>query len=449
MSKILRIDSGKLSIDRCRHVLHSIIDKHSVFCTRLKFNVKTGILYQFIDRSTSCPIRVSTIQNEQEQTKLLHNNMWTPFDTEQDGVFRCHIIRHDHDNDKDNLSTDDLLAFYFHHGSFDGRAMDLFLDEFKAIYAGEQLLNSSLQYIDYSIHERSLNMTGARHYWRELLRGYAWDRLLDLGNNKTSLSACRSGRGEQLSFAIPIETARSMIHCAEQLNVTLFQLGLTCFYLFLNQLSYDNRDACIGVIHLNRYRPEIVSMIGMFVNILPCRITTNDLETLSFIELIHRVQQIFLDSVPHAYLPYDELINLYRMPSSSLQLPYLQTVFSVDTTIIDYNNTDDIMFGDSCHLSTYKMNDKDIEIGFKFDLDVSFAYDKRTATIDCVWAYMLDIFQRETIEQHAHRFNQLLTRLFDSNCTQQLQMPLNEIIVLNQEMTTSTTDQVIVKRPTI
>ena len=39
--------------------------------------------------------------------------------------------------------------------------------------------------------------------------------------------------------------------------------------------------------------------------------------------------------------------------------------------------------------------------------------------------------QRETIEQHAHRFNQLLTELFASNRIEQLQIPLNEIITWN------------------
>jgi non-ribosomal peptide synthetase component F len=189
----------------------------------------------------------------------------------------------------------------------------------------------------------------------------------------------------------------------------------------------------IGVIHLNRYRPDIVSMIGMFVNILPCRFIQTDVDKLSFIELLHKVQRIFLESVPHAHLPYDELMNLHRRTSSRLQLPYLQTVFSVDTTLIDYTNMDEIIIGDSSRLSTWKIQEKKIEIGFKFDLDFSFSYDKRVGTIDCVWAYLFDVFQRETIEQHAHRFNQLLDDLFGSHQIEQLQAPLNQIILFDNE----------------
>ena len=162
-------------------------------------------------------------------------------------------------------------------------------------------------------------MTEARTYWSDLLRDYAWDRLLDIGESQRTLSASRSGQGELLRLSIPETTARLMVFYADQLNVTLFQLGLTCFYLFLSQLSYDNRDACIGVIHLNRYRPELISMIGMFVNILPCRIVISDLGRHSFVEVLYNVQKAFLESVEHAHLPYDELINLHRKNTSHLK----------------------------------------------------------------------------------------------------------------------------------
>ncbi|UJR34790.1 hypothetical protein I4U23_027571 [Adineta vaga] len=433
MNMIFKIDSGHLSIERCLRALNFVVSNHWIFRTRLIFDVERGMLRQSIHQTITYPIRVSTINDGQQQKKLLREEMWTPFDTEHHGVFRCHFLRYDHGNKKDTLSTDDLLLFNFHHGSFDGRAIDLFLDELKLAYTSDELQSPPcLQYIDYSVHERKLAMTEACTYWKELLSDYAWDRQLDLGSTKRPLSARRTGQGELLSVAVPSTIARSMVLCAHELNVTLFQLGLTCFYLFLAQLSSHNRDACVGVIHQNRYRPEIVSMIGMFVNILPCRIVNTDLDKLSFTELVYKVQQTFLASVQYAHLPYDKLIDLHRVPNSHLQFPYLQTIFSVDTTVIDYTNMDDIMFGDSCRLSTYKKPMKDIDIGYKFDLDVSFAYDKHAVTIDCVWGYMFDVFERETIEQHANCFVKLLTQLFGSSRTNQLQLPLDEIITLNK-----------------
>jgi hypothetical protein len=111
----------------------------------------------------------------------MQNEMWTPFDTEQYGVLRCHFLRRPGHDGEDRLSVGDFVIFNFHQGSFDGRAVDLFMDKLKLGYASEQQKVSCLQYIDYSVHKRALPMIEARNYWREALRGYAWGRQLDLG----------------------------------------------------------------------------------------------------------------------------------------------------------------------------------------------------------------------------------------------------------------------------
>jgi non-ribosomal peptide synthetase component F len=291
------------------------------------------------------------------------------------------------------------------------------------------------QYIDYSVHERTLLMTETQNYWREVLQDYGWSRQLELGARQMrSPSARRTDRGSSLSITIPSEIVHSMIVCAHELNVTLFQLGLSCFYLFLTQLSSHNRDACVGVIHLNRYRPELASMIGMFINVLPCRISIDSLHTLSFIELVHKVQQIFLASVQHAHLPYYQMIDLHREPNPHLQLPFLQTVFRVDTLAIDYNNMNILTLGDSCHLSNYApYNLSNQHGGNKFDLEVSLIYDKVAEKIECGWCYMLDVFERDIINMHANRFIHLLTQLFGSISAEQIQLPLGKTITIDEE----------------
>jgi acyl carrier protein len=275
-------------------------------------------------------------------------------------------------------------------------------------------------------------MTEARNYWYETLKEYGWDRQLDLGALSTSvLSARRREQGSSLIVKIPLEISHSMIECANQLNVTLFQLGLTCFYLFLTQISSHNRDACVGINHLNRYRPELASTIGMFVNVLPCRIKIDSLEFISFIELVNKVQKIFLESAQYSHLPYDQLIDLHRVSNSNVQLPFLQTIFRVDTDKIDYKNMNGIILDNSCHLSNYVSQDQNT--GGHFDLEVSLIYDKTTETIECEWSYFSDAFEKSTIDTHANCFIQLLIQLFQSNTYTQLQLPLNKIIVFKNE----------------
>ena len=196
MPMILRVDSDHLFIERCIRVITEIITNHCIFRTRLVFDVEQGILFQSISETHEFSLHVSTVHDDPPRASLLREELWTPFDTEHQGVFRCHFIRYHRDGEvTDTLAVGDLLAFYFHHGSFDGRAMDVFLDELQLAYVGEKLQPLSLQYIDYSAHERTRPMAEARTYWRELLHDYAWDRQLHLGSTKRVLSARRSGRG--------------------------------------------------------------------------------------------------------------------------------------------------------------------------------------------------------------------------------------------------------------
>ena len=81
-----------------------------------------------------------------------------------------------------------------------------------------------------------------------------------------------------MAVKVPLEITHLMIETANQLNVTLLQLGLTCFYLFLSQISPHNRDACIN--HLNRYHSELASSIGIFVTVLPYRIKVDSFDTI-------------------------------------------------------------------------------------------------------------------------------------------------------------------------
>ena len=429
-SVALLIDSGCCSIDKCLKTLNHIVQRHWIFRTRLIFDAGRGYLFQFIDgQRYSFPVRVSTYSDDNEKVKIVRNEMSRRLDTEHEGVFRCHFIQQHCHYNEDILSIGDVIIFTFHHSSFDGYAVNIVLEEFKLAYANSKLQPVHLQYLDYSIYERTLPMVEAKNYWREALRDYAWDRQLNLGTSRTKLSACRTGRGSTLNVTIPAEITRSMIAFVKQYDVTLFQLGLSCFYLFLLQISSENQDACVGIIHLNRYRPELASVIGMFVNVLPCRIFIESIHTLSFIQLVYKVQHLFLASVPHAHFPYEELLKLHRTPTSNLQLPFLQTCFRIDA-LTDFKNLNGITLDDSCRLSRFFPPDRND--GYKFDLIVALGYNETAEKMWCKWYYMFDIFEPHIIDMHANRFSHLLTQLFGPRSAEQIQLPLGKTVLICQ-----------------
>ena len=161
---LYRSSQGSLSIQRLRHVLQQITQKHAILRTSVHFNPVSSSLEQYIHPNnepygfTFC---ISYIENDTEKdlvqkifTEELTNQ--TYFDLTQARVGRCHILRHRLsaiDNDEDVLSINDWIIFNFHHAVFDGESEQIFLNELQALYHCNQPHPTSdeetaLQYID-------------------------------------------------------------------------------------------------------------------------------------------------------------------------------------------------------------------------------------------------------------------------------------------------------------
>ena len=208
--------------------------------------------------------------------------------------------------------------------------------------------------------------------------------------------------------------------------MTLFQLGLTCYYLFLSHLSANNRDVCIGINHLNRSHPALASMIGICVNMLPCRLTVDSFEGVSLSDVARRVQQRVLDDTHHSQLPYRQILDLHRVPSAQLQVPFMQTTFRVEANAMDYANMGDMTLDGGCRLSPHDTDD--YSAGGHFDLEVTLTHNIATGSMQCEWTYLLDILDESTVRSHAEAFVEMLSRLFNSDSLHQLHVPLSTII---------------------
>ena len=424
---------------QCLRAIDLIVARHSVLRTQLIFNVENRYLEQSIIQVTPngrrlYSIALSTVQSEQEFRALRVQETLMPI---QDGVFRCHFVRYDH-TDEDILKSGDFIIFSFHHGSSDAVTGDLFLDEFILAYSGKyDVKEPFLQYIDYATYERSnLDLSAAREYWHETLRGYSWDRLVDLPYDYGApVSARRSGWCGLIRTIIPVEIMDALISRAKELNTTLLQLTLTCFYIFLVQLSPRNQDACVTIPVRNRYRPELENIIGIFVNMLPCRVTfdASSTSTVTFVDLLHKVQNNLINMMKYGNLPYLELLELHRAPSSSLQFPFLDVYF----TFIEKHEshlTISSLDGNSCSVSAYypriDASCKNTSIiSSMFDTDVTIGVDIVRKTMWLTWTYSTDLFASTTIDMLSKQFVCLLDDLFVATSSQQLSTtPLVKLI---------------------
>ncbi|CAM4852354.1 unnamed protein product, partial [Rotaria magnacalcarata] len=136
-----------------------------------------------------------------------------------------------------------------------------------------------------------MDMTVSQECWLLELKGYNLTRQLSLpvDRQRSSTNQQRSGLASIAEIIFNNEVCTSFLNYASSHHLTLFQLGLSIFYIFIFKLTHGETDLCIGSINANRYRNELQNLIGMFVSTLPYRVEL-DLHWL-FDELAQHVRE--------------------------------------------------------------------------------------------------------------------------------------------------------------
>ncbi|UJR38878.1 hypothetical protein I4U23_031546 [Adineta vaga] len=399
-------EGSSVSLSRLRRSLGSVLNKHASLRTRVTLDEnETGIVRQKVLDLFELPILVSLqINNEQYLEEILHDEMTNSdiFNIEQGHVFRCHIVRRNSIKSyEDDLLPGDIVIFNFHHISFDGVSLYVFLQDLQRAYTTDSELEfTSLQYIDYSVYEHQLNMEESNIFWH--------NHLNDFTNSNVFILPCdryprdlnmRSGRGTTVHFELSKSLSDKIFSTAEQYKLTLFQIGLASFYVFLFKLT-EQTDLCTLSVNANRYRPELEDMIGFFVNTLPYRIKIDPM--LCFFRFMQEVQAQCLAILPHCHVPYQDIIANNFLS---------QTLFAVEQ-IDGPKSVDFYELSDNATLRSLVLKNQDTSA--KFDLSCDFSYSIQGPSIIVSLNASLDLFDQTTIEKMARRFEFLFDNIFPS-----------------------------------
>ena len=283
---VLRVIKRSLSMDRLLHAIRCVLSKHKILRTSLIFNDNDSTLKQFItDKHLTFNLAAEqTFKNEKELYDIIYHTTINPhlFDLSTGRIFHCQILRQhivsDENNDQALITHRDVLIMAFHHAAADRSAFSIFFNDLCNASNNNTTWSDDeepLQYIDYSVHERLIDMTSSREFWRSQLDGYNLERQLSLPvNQHRSFNGQRSGLASVAHISFTKEISQSFLDYASSHHVTPFQLGLTTFYTFLFKLTHGQTDLVISCLNANRYRSELQNLIGMFVSTLPLSCST-------------------------------------------------------------------------------------------------------------------------------------------------------------------------------
>jgi hypothetical protein len=336
------------------------------------------------------------------------------FDLARGRVFRCQIFRRT-DAPSTSIIThgfllpDDVIMFNVHHSVFDGTSNSIFLQDLSLAYNGQSRYffdHDELQYFDYAVQERLIDMSSARHFWHTQLDNYDFQRTLSLPTDRHRSSADqRSGDSASITWiSFDDNISQAFFDYASTHHLTPFQLGLATFYAFLFKLSSNRNDMCITCLNANRYRNELQNMIGMFVATLPHRLRFEGQWT--FDELVKHVQDKCLSILTHAQYPLQQILADQQV--NQLDVSFLELVFDFITTSSD---THLLSLNDAAFESVPFLQQSQVA---KFDFMLTFIDDPSSMNERLSFRLVCshDLFDEATVGIMARRFQQLINYLF-------------------------------------
>ncbi|CAF4157454.1 unnamed protein product [Adineta steineri] len=251
-------------------------------------------------------------------------------------------------------------------------------------------------------------MTLSQEFWLLELKGgnLAGHLSLPVDRQRSSTDQQRSGLASTAQITFRDDICASFLNYASSHHLTLFQLGLSIFYVFLFKLSHGETDICIGSINANRYRSELVNMIGMFVSTLPYHIELNP--HWSFDEVVKYVREKCLSILEHSHYPLQHILSDLHLTQSNVS--FLETMF--DFIIISNKDTDLCLNG--VNLEQVSVNDSYI-MG-KFDFSLNFIYNSSSDNNQLSYSFVCssDLFDERTILTLTQRCKYLCEQVFSS-----------------------------------
>ena len=257
--------------------------------------------------------------------------------------------------------------------------------------------------------EQQMPMTGASMFWMDTLHDCHLDRSLPLPyDHYRVMDEHRSGRGTSISFDFGQDLSHYFLLYASSNNITVEHLSLACYYAFLFKLCNDETDLCIGMHTDGRYKEELKSVIGMFVNTIPLRCQLDP--HWSFNQLVKYVAERMSKSMKYSYYPLKRILAQHP----NITTPgFLDTSFVFTSCQNNYEKEKRVMISD-CQLDLVPISIKtgDDTIMSKFDFALTIDHNLVTNQLSFTIDVSFDIFDVSTAATIAHRFHSMLPQMF-------------------------------------
>jgi amino acid adenylation domain-containing protein len=381
----LEPDSTAYNITACRHVfepvdatrlesaLHAVVGKHEIL--RTNFPENDGSPTQVVRPEMYPKLAIYDLGHLQPSEKaatsasIIEKLAKQTFDLAGEPLLRIALIR---------ISDQDFrIVLTMHHIICDAWSIGIFFAELnsfcKTSSLGPMVGPLPIQYGDYAVWERDRHSSGILSsqidYWRTKLKGSPAHLDIPLDHPRPESLGYESRLHR---FRLDAATSESLKSLARQEGATLFMVLLAVFKSLLFRYT-SQEDVVVGTPVTTRNQSELEKLIGCFINTLVLR--TEIPKGATTRELLARVRATVLDSLNHADIPFEILVNELVTGRDLSRSPLFQVGFILQNTPAS-SDYDVVSGGTTLDLTLY-MWESDGVIGGSLEYNATL-FDART-----------------------------------------------------------------------
>lgn len=312
----------------------------------------------------------------------------TPLDIENGEIMRAVLSR--------LTEKEYRLTFVFHHIAMDNASSKSFIDQITNLYdalIAERSLSTvrapKVSYADFSVWQNkqlqeSPEVRKDLAWWSKTLEGTTGVSAL-LPFNKAERRADSQGARKTLEASINPTLLKRLKRVASLVNATPFHFVLAAFRAFVYRYTGEE-DLTILMIDGNRPDPELMDVIGFFVNTIPLRFKEAANQDSSFEDLLRYTRQLVLDSLEHDAVPFDSILGSapdvdrsgFLHPLGQIAVNYQiygkPAPWKAAELLLDDSQVQDIPT--SCELHLEALEDPAVGLGFKLQYDTELYSDE-------------------------------------------------------------------------
>lgn len=322
---------GRLDVDLLARCFREVADRHEIL--RTHFEDQNGQTVQVTSPLNEFELEVIDLRGhpapdrEAEALRIANDEARRPFDLAHGPLWRASLLALD--------DEEHWLLWIVHHVVTEGTGIATCFAELSALYgaytAGQPspLAELPLQYGDFAVWQRQQAADASPEhleYWKKQLAGPL--PTLQLPTDRPRPITQTHDHGAWYWRQIDADLTNGVKALAQTERATLYIVLLSAFKAFLGRYTRQH-DITVGAAVSQRDRPELLDLIGFFVNTIVLRTDLGGDPT--FRDLIQRVREVALDGYSHAGLPFEMVVEALQPGRDAARNPMFQVMFELPT----------------------------------------------------------------------------------------------------------------------